>query len=128
MIIYKGYAVKALRADLMPLAQIIDDAPVTCRADPAGQPLMVLPASALKAKKPRVKRRGHAVTPGTGPAGETCGGCIHRVSVRGGNRAFSKCELSRARWTGGAASDIRIADPACAMWKSKQQKDTSDVG
>ena len=38
--------------------------------------LMVLPASALKARR-KSKKHGHAAMPGTGPSGETCGTCEH---------------------------------------------------
>jgi len=88
---------------------------------PRQVPLMILPP---QSKPAPVKTRGHAAPPGTGPKGETCGACQHRVSVstRAGKR-FSKCALSRARWTCGAGSDIRRADPACRHWVAKQGKD-----
>lgn len=63
--------------------------------------------------------RGYAGAPGTGPAGETCSTCMHKVSVQGGNKTFPKCALSEHRWTRGGASDIRVKSPACRLWESR---------
>lgn len=84
---------------------------------PAQLPLMVLPRSALDAAL--VKKRGHAARPGSGPKGETCGSCEHRVGVFGGRRTFSKCALRRAYWTHGRHSDISKKDAACSFWLAK---------
>ena len=69
------------------------------------------------------KRRGHSATPGTGPAGESCRTCRHRYRnvVRSG-RAYLKCDLQRARWTGGRATDIRAKDPACRFWEKRDEE------
>lgn len=60
-----------------------------------------------------VRPRGYAGRPGTGPAGETCGGCEH--AVRFGH--WSKCGLAQAKWTSGRATDIRLRAPACERWE-----------
>jgi hypothetical protein len=78
--------------------------------------LMLLPEHMLAAPGVRrTKWRGHAAQPGTGPQGETCGGCEHRARV-------SKCALAKARWTHGAGSDIRMKDAACRLWTRKESK------
>lgn len=56
------------------------------------------------------KGGGYAATPGTGPAGETCGSCRH--CQRGG---YTKCALTRH--TSCEASDIRLIAPACLRWE-----------
>jgi hypothetical protein len=67
--------------------------------------------------------RGHYFTPGTGPAGETCGTCKHRVlrgNSEGRGRGHQKCGLNRANWTHGPRSDIRAKDPACKFWEREE--------
>jgi hypothetical protein len=61
--------------------------------------------------------RGHAAPIGTGPAGETCGGCRHAHRMEGSSKHWIKCELMRAIWTGGTATDIRAGDAACRQWE-----------
>lgn len=100
------------KGESTPAAAPADDAPQ------AELPLMVLPERALKAKR-LPKQRGHAAAPGTGPQSETCGSCMHRESVRGGARAFSKCGLMRRNWTHGKASDIARNHPACLHWSAR---------
>lgn len=68
----------------------------------------------LKRKSPVL--RGHYYPPGTGPKGETCGGCEHCVRKQMA-KTYIKCGLNRANWTGGGASDIRAKDPACKFWE-----------
>lgn len=63
--------------------------------------------------------RGHAWAPGTGPEGETCGSCEHLVRLRYA-KTYRKCDLARAKWTHGGASDIRAGDPACKFWEAKK--------
>ena len=67
----------------------------------------------------RARKTGlYADVPGTGPAGETCGSCLHKRRMsNGGKRAWHKCRLTRERWTGGSASDIRVRTPACRKWE-----------
>lgn len=77
--------------------------------------LMVLPESALKARR-LSKKRGHAAIPGTGPEGETCGSCAHKATLQYA-KAYLKCELMRRHWTGGEATDIRAGDSACRKWE-----------
>lgn len=88
------------------------------RADSSQFELMVLPASALKAR-PRSKKHGHAAVPGTGPAGETCGGCSHLVRKHLA-KTYLKCGLMSAHWTGGEGTDVRAGDPACRRWEKAQ--------
>ena len=62
--------------------------------------------------------KGYAAPPGTGPDGETCGSCRHlyRNHVA---KTYLKCSLMKARWTGGAATDIRARSPACRRWEGQ---------
>ena len=85
--------------------------------EPSQAPLMVLPESA----KRRMKMRGHAAQPGGGPTGERCGTCAHVVAKALAKR-YWKCGLRRGGWTGGAASDVRLRDPACEKWSGKPWK------
>ena len=85
----------------------------------ADQPdLMVLPPSALAARR-KSKKHGHAALPGTGPAGETCSTCEH-LTRKQMSRAYLKCLLMRAYWTGGEGTDVRAADPACRRWEPEK--------
>ena len=80
--------------------------------------LMVMPASALAARK-NSNKRGHAAVPGTGPSGETCKTCDHLVrKIMGGT--YLKCGLVEAYWTGGSATDVRAGDAACRQWKANR--------
>lgn len=63
------------------------------------------------------KKRGHAWTPGTGPAGETCKTCAH-YTLRRFAKVYRKCGLMQANWTGGPGTDIKANDPACAKWQA----------
>ncbi len=67
--------------------------------------------------KPPVKR-GYAYPPGTGPKGETCKTCEHIFRNRLA-KTYLKCELAKARWTGGGGSDILAGSPACKAWEAK---------
>lgn len=60
----------------------------------------------------KIPRGGYAAPPGTGPKGETCGGCKHIAGER-----YKKCRVVRARWTHGPATDIRSRAPACSKWE-----------
>lgn len=55
---------------------------------------------------------------GTGPNGETCRTCKHATKISYAN-TFYKCELARAGWTGGKATDIKLRWPACAKWEKE---------
>lgn len=68
-----------------------------------------------KRGKHYVQQRGYAGKPGTGPAGETCKTCEHYTIVRMA-KSYRKCGLNRAKWTGGARSDILAGSPACEKW------------
>ena len=71
-----------------------------------------------KRLKAKPKKTGHAALPGTGPEGETCGSCanLHRNEL---SRTYLKCGLMKARWTGGARTDVRAKDAACRNWQPK---------
>lgn len=61
---------------------------------------------------------GYAATPGTGPMGETCHSCKHYAYNEGRTaRAYRKCALMRAIWTGGPGTDIKAGSPACSKWE-----------
>ena len=100
-------------AELQHLLPVVEDAPKPVQ-EPSQMPLMILPESASK----RWKIRGHAAMPGTGPNGETCRSCLHSV-CKSLAKNYWKCELAKARWTGGGATDVRLRDPACAKWSAK---------
>jgi len=72
-------------------------------------------AKARKKRKEPVPR-GYAAQPGTGPAGETCRSCRHYVRKHLA-KAYLKCALMRAHWTGGGSTDIRAGSPACKRWE-----------
>ena len=59
----------------------------------ADDQIALLPEHVLGRK--HVPKRGHAARPGSGPEGQTCGTCRHRVSVDGGARWYTKCGLTR---------------------------------
>ncbi|HQU16656.1 MAG TPA: hypothetical protein PLO69_11215 [Gammaproteobacteria bacterium] len=116
ILLYHGWIMRALRRDLMPQAIVIpepgDDAPAA--PAPASQmPLMALPEGVARP----VKTRGHAMPPGSGPVGETCGTCLHYAVRRSSHR---KCGLIRAKWTAGPGTDIRKKDPACVKWSDRK--------
>lgn len=81
------------------------------------EPLMLLPEHVRADAERRNKhpRKGHAWYPGTGPEGETCKSCKH-YTIRRFSKAYRKCGLMEAHWTGGPGSDIRASDPACKFW------------
>jgi hypothetical protein len=66
------------------------------------------------------RKTGHAALPGTGPAGETCGSCVYLVHKKMA-KAYLKCELRRATWTGGGGTDVRARDAACSKWLGGEQ-------
>lgn len=85
-------------------------------------PVAVVPDDASPTVRRTARRRlilEAGIHPATGarlfPAvfGHTCGGCIHAVKVRHGNRTYWKCEVSRLGLSHSAASDIRTSWPAC---------------
>lgn len=47
----------------------------------------------------------------------TCGQCNHHVRITGGNRTYSKCDVSRLGLSASAASDIRQKWPACTQFR-----------
>lgn len=68
-------------------------------------------------RKPTVKN-GYAAPPGTGPEGETCKTCAHKVRCGNyGGKSFLKCNLRKATWTSGEGTDILARTPACNKWE-----------
>lgn len=76
-----------------------------------GEAVTVTPRS-----KHYIEPRGYNQPPGTGPAGETRGTCTH--IARG--RHFSKCSLSRGRWTHSRGTDVLVRAPACRKWEATE--------
>jgi hypothetical protein len=78
----------------------------------------LLGKEAAAKRKPTVKN-GYAAQPGTGPQGETCKTCKHKLSMESnsGSKRFIKCELRRATWTHGEGTDIRASSPACSKFE-----------
>jgi len=74
------------------------------------------PTERKKLHRKSTQPKGHAGTPGRGPAGETCGTCAAYTLRNGGARNYRKCFKNRGRWTGGPGSDIRKKDPACELF------------
>lgn len=72
-------------------------------------------APEVRAKPKGTQAKGYAWTPGTGPAGETCGSCASLARVRLAS-TYHKCALARERWTGGKATDVLVRSPACKRW------------
>lgn len=75
------------------------------------------PAERRKLRGPP-KRSGYAHIPGTGPEGETCGTCKHKIAMRG---RFLKCELRYETWTHGYGTDILARSPACKFWSARDE-------
>lgn len=68
----------------------------------------------------KAKKKGlHAMPPGTGPEGETCGSCANLYRRQMAN-VYLKCSLTREHWTGGSGTDVRARDPACSKWKRRE--------
>jgi len=67
------------------------------------------------------KQRGHAATPGTGPAGETCKTCRHYARIQYAN-TYLKCRLMEHAWTSGPGTDILAGDKACRYWEAKSKE------
>ena len=84
--------------------------------EPVQERLPVVPGASKKRKDPIPA--GYAATPGTGPAGETCGSCAHRRVISCAKR-YHKCGLMQRIWTGGRKTDILVRSPACAKWEAK---------
>ena len=76
-------------------------------------------ASGGKPKRPPAMPNGYATTPGTGPAGETCGTCEFKVRKRMGG-SFLKCGRAVHKWTSSVTSDVSARSPACSMWEISQ--------
>ena len=65
---------------------------------------------------------GYAAPPGTGPEGETCGGCRNLVRQEYA-KTYLKCGLNLERWTGGRKTDVLARSPACAKWLAPLEAD-----
>lgn len=59
---------------------------------------------------------GYAGTPGKGPAGQTCGTCIHSQRHGHMNRRYYKCHHERGYRSFSEASDIKLKTAACEFW------------
>lgn len=71
-----------------------------------------------KRGKHYIEPRGYAFSPGTGPAGETCGTCRFYCSMNRGKR-FAKCEKARSSWTHSRRTDVLSRAAACKFWEKK---------
>ena len=69
-------------------------------------------------KRPAVSSKCRPAPIGTGPPGETCGSCAN-LYRREFSKTYLKCDLMRSAWTGGAATDVKARDAACAKWGAK---------
>lgn len=65
------------------------------------------------------KLRGYYLTPGSGPAGETCGTCKHHAVLQYANN-YHKCLRVREGWTSGYGTDILVRSPACSGWELEE--------
>lgn len=75
-----------------------------------------------KKKRSSTKANGYAARPGSGPAGETCRSCRHRVENENRTaKVYWKCGLMRHTWTGGTGTDVRASSPACSKWEEKEK-------
>lgn len=77
----------------------------------------LIPVNQIDSKPKTTRPNGYVSQPGTGPEGETCRSCYHRVIVNYHNKNYQKCGLNEARWTHGRGSDILLRSPACRQWK-----------
>ncbi len=79
--------------------------------------------STAKAVRKKTKASGYIRQPGTGPDGETCGTCKHRI-VRYYSKRYHKCGLFIAgkQNTHGVGSDIRVRSPACSKWEPDEEE------
>jgi len=84
-----------------------------------GGETVIVPENPRKyGKRGKTEKRGYVERPGSGPQGETCKTCQHLYRNRMySGKTFLKCGLNRAKWTGGAGSDILASAPACARWE-----------
>lgn len=67
-------------------------------------------------KRRNTQPKGYAAPPGTGPDGFTCADCVHLARRKLAN-TYIKCGLVSEKWTGGAATDIKAASPACKYFQ-----------
>lgn len=104
---------------------------------PSGQPIDIaaamtegyrqryLEGKALQPKRKPTAKNGYAALPGTGPAGEICKTCRHKVTAsNGGAKSFIKCLLRKATWTHGPGTDILAHSPACNKWQAIERAPT----
>ena len=98
--------------------------------------------------KPRIHTElpghGYAATPGSGPDGETCGGCGNCKRFDKGKTKFNKCIVIKRRsfaeiaaegmrrgrsvtfrgWS--RATDIRLDAPACLHWRKSDVRNDQE--
>jgi len=61
--------------------------------------------------------RGHAGTPGLGPAGATCANCYYLVRVIVHKKKHKKCWLMKDLPAHGYMSGVSSRDQACEFWR-----------
>ena len=87
------------------------------------------PGETVGRKQPRLKvkeRHQRKIAAGIHPitglklagTGETCGTCVHRILVYGGDRKFPKCD--RTAMSHCESSDCRAWYPACTDWTARE--------
>lgn len=86
------------------------------QTDLLGDPIQP-PHPTSKGKRKNTKPNGYFTRPGSGPAGETCKTCAHRVHKQLSGKVVSKCDKARGAWTNGRGSDILASSPACSGWE-----------
>jgi hypothetical protein len=64
--------------------------------------------------------KAHVGIPGEGPAGARCGTCRHAVVPWSNSKRYYRCNLNKARWSNGEATDIHLKDQACPKWEPEQ--------
>lgn len=96
-------------------------------------PLFVLPEDATPPQDPKNRvqvllgqhgnrpyGKGRPCTPhppGSGPQGETCGGCFLATRRRRGKKQWIKCARMAHAYTNGSGTDVKAKWPACAAWE-----------
>ena len=66
-----------------------------------------------------VAPEGYALSPGTGPEGQTCGTCTHRYTMLSGH---SKCALMGKVWDRTARTNILVKADACRDWSRRRHQ------
>jgi hypothetical protein len=86
------------------------------------QPANAPPVLASPGNRPYGKGRPCTpFPPGTGPHGETCGGCLfaERQTNYNGNKHWIKCSRMRNAHTGGTGTDVKARWESCEAWQPR---------